>query len=123
MLNLVSAREGASAPLAQSRPGNAQTGGVDISAVLGHHRRMPGETQKQFSLTGAALITGERAKSNFYQLFKSGVGWKIHHFMRQLKRSDQLTLARATPKAGREPPAVGYYSRDSQQIPRHASFR
>ena len=28
-------------------------------------------------------------------LFKSGFGWKIHRFMQQLDRSDQLTLARA----------------------------
>ncbi|MEW6160054.1 MAG: hypothetical protein AB1813_21705 [Verrucomicrobiota bacterium] len=29
------------------------------------------------------------------RLFKSGFGWKMHHFMRELDRSDQLTLARA----------------------------
>ena len=67
MLHLVSAREGASAPLAQSRPGNVQIGGVDISAGLCQYRRMLGETQKQFSLTRGALSTGERAKSNVYQ--------------------------------------------------------
>jgi hypothetical protein len=29
------------------------------------------------------------------RLFKSGFGWKLHQFMHQLERSDQLTLARA----------------------------
>ena len=45
--------------------GNAQTGGVDIPAVI-HHLTKHGETKKQFSLTPAAL--SGRAKSKFLSL-------------------------------------------------------
>jgi hypothetical protein len=43
-----------------------------------------------------------------FRLFKSGTGWKVYHFMQQLKPSDQLKLAHARLKIA--------YSKEAEEL-------
>ena len=50
------------------------------------------------------------------KFFKSGLGWKMHHFMQQLTHSDQLLLARAIVKRWRSSDLFGVSEKEKQLL-------